>query len=455
MKVSKVMDSTLQDVRDKLPPNKRNSKEIAKELNSRGFKLHHSTVRQRFIDMGEPLGGTSIKPGPMPTPTKGEQMEEQVRTEEQFKFATGTQVIVGALPKDSTILPGINDEMRALTGKKFTVSDRVEDHRGKIYSLEETEWAFREDWLEEVKVQTKRTLAVAGGEIDDTLKAYIPNNIDFEHYVERPQDLRLSMHLDLQASGRSNKYPLCQGPQGTGKTHSGPYYAMKKQIPYLCFSCYEDFKLPKLFGDKTIEDGSIKFVESLFTKAIQSPSLICFDEINAVSQPNTYDFHALLQNRELFIPGADEGKGKIYKLHPACRIMFTQNPKSKKYIGGNVRASNFLGRCTYITYDQFSTKELDDIITKAHPDLEDEERRLFIMFYQAVHQAIEKSDLPVDISLRQLNNIIDLYMAGFTLKEAINDGMLSIVESISQPTAKEPLLKLAEATWSDLNVRRV
>ena len=257
-------------------------------------------------------------------------------------------------------------------------------------------------------------------------------------------DNRLSVHYD------SGKYPLTQGKQGTGKTFSHMFYAFKNRLPFFLISCYEDMKLKKYFGDKTIQQGSIKFQEGVLVKAIQCPSVILFDEINAVSNANSYDFHALLQNRELFVKDADDGKGRIYKLHKHCRIGFAQNPKSAKYIGGNIKPSNFLGRCTYITYPEFTKKEIKKFIEAKFNTLTPEEVNRFVEFYFACTEAIDKSQIPVDISIRQLNNVIDLYVHGLTLQESIEDGMTSILEAISQPKNKEAFLRLAQAVWKEM-----
>lgn len=280
--------------------------------------------------------------------------------------------------------------------------------------------------------------------IPEILKGYVPHVDQFDNYIEREVDRRLATHY------KAGKYPITQGKQGTGKTFSHMYYAFRQGLPFLLFSCYEDFKLPKLFGDKTIINGSVKFQESMFTVAIQNPSVILFDEINAVSNSNTFDFHALLQNRELFIKDADDGLGRVYKLHPGCRIGFSQNPKSAKYVGGNIKPSNFLGRCTYITYPEFSNAEIKKAITKKFPKLDKDAVTNFTKFYFACCETIEKAQIPVDISIRQLNNVIELYSAGMTLRNAIEDGLTSILEAVSQPKAKEAFMMLAQATWKEL-----
>jgi midasin (ATPase involved in ribosome maturation) len=243
---------------------------------------------------------------------------------------------------------------------------------------------------------------------------------------------------------------VCQGKQGTGKTYSAAYYAWNNKLPFFLFSMFEDFKLPKLFGDKTIINGSIKFQESTFVKATQGPCVILFDEINALSNANTFDFHALLQNRELFIKDANDGAGRVYHLHEDCKICFAQNPKSAKYIGGNIKASNFLGRCTYLTYPEFSKKEIRLALRKKFPELNKDDMDKFVKFYFACTETIEKASVPVDISIRQLNNVVDLWLHGLPIQYAIEDGLTSVMEAVSQPKAKDTFFRLAQAVWKEL-----
>lgn len=288
------------------------------------------------------------------------------------------------------------------------------------------------------------TIQVKTFNIPVDMQEYIPKKNEFTNYVERDIDKRIAVHMNI------GKCPIAQGKQGTGKTFAFMYYSYKYGLPYFLFSGFEDFKLPKLFGDKTIVGGTIKFQESIFVKAIQIPSVILFDEVNAISNQNTFDFHALLQNRELYIKDADDNKGKLYKLHPETRICFAQNPKSAKYIGGNIKPSNFLGRCTYITFPEFTKTEIKKAIKMRYPAMDSIDVDKFTEYYFAITQLIERSQLPVDISIRQLNNLIDLWVAGLPLKDAIEDGMSSIVDAISQPKAKESFFKVGQAIWKEL-----
>lgn len=296
----------------------------------------------------------------------------------------------------------------------------------------------KKEELKKVKLQVRNYT------VEEIMKRYIPSEKKFKSYVKRPVDDRLAHHYE------AGKSPITQGKQGTGKTSGHEFYAYSAGLPFFLFSCHADMKLHKLFGDKTIENGSIKFKEGEFVKAIQSPSVILFDEINAVDPANTFDFHAMLQNRELFVKDADNGNGKWYKLHPDCKIGFSQNPKSSKYVGGNVKPSNFLGRCTFITYPEFDKRQLEKALKARHPKLNDEDMKKYIIFYDAVCKAIDKAELPIDISIRQLFNLVDFVESGMDLKHAIEDSIICMLDAISQPAAKEAIFRLAQATWQEL-----
>lgn len=285
--------------------------------------------------------------------------------------------------------------------------------------------------------------------IPDALKVFIPQASEFAGYIERAIDARLAMHYNCSRPGNW-KYPITQGPQGTGKTYGHMYYAFKEQLPFFLFCCYEEFKLFKLFGDKTIQGGSVVFKEGLFVTAIQNPGVILFDEFNYVSNENSVDFHALLQNRELFVKDADNGNGKVYKLHEDCRIGFAQNPKSAKYIGGNIKPSSFLGRCTYLTYPQFTKADIKKSLVVKFPNLITDDVNKFTEFYFGCLEIIEKAQIPIDISIRQLNNVVDLFNHGMTIGEAIEDGLSAITDAASTPKNKEAFARVAQLIWKDL-----
>ena len=346
-----------------------------------------------------------------------------------------------------------------MQGKQVTIKETSD-----VIKVEENNWYFDpSDFITtptpapkpepKPKPEPRKTLTVEipTPNVPDSLKPYIPTADQLNGYVSRDVDTKLALVLDLQAKGLPNKYPIAQGKQGTGKTYSYIHYAYKRQLPFFLWSAYEDFNIRKLYGDRTIVNGTVKFQESVFVQAIQHPSVILIDEVNAISQANIKDFNALLQNRQLYIKDADDSKGKLYKLHKECRIGFAQNPKSAKYVGGHIRSSDFLGRCMYITYPEFSKDQIKKALkTNYDQHIDEDSINKFTNFYTGCVDAINQNDIPVDISIRQLLNIIDLYVHGASLGDSIEMGTLNIMDSISQPKSKEAFLRVSEMVWDSL-----
>lgn len=310
--------------------------------------------------------------------------------------------------------------------------------------LDDIELGTKPKPKEATEDEPKKTVEKKEYVVSEDLEKYIPKESEFADYVTRPCDERLAIHYLM------GKHPLTQGKQGTGKTLSHRYFAFTQKLPFFLLSCHEDMKLHKLFGDKTISNGNVEFRESEFVKAIQSPSVILFDEINAVTNANTFDFHALLQNRELFVKDADNGKGKWFSLHPDCKIGFSMNPKSAKYIGGHIKPSNFLGRCTFLTYPDFTPAQIKKAMQKKHPNFTSDDLDKYVKFYTTIVGVIESAKLAIDISIRQLNNLLDLVEGGLPRQEAIEDSISGMLDAVSSSKAKESFLRIAQATWKDM-----
>lgn len=357
--------------------------------------------------------------------------------------------------KDALTAKGIYMDESTIRGRFITMGkplgtlmQAVSSGNVKMSTGEPASAETRVSAEEEVKapaVQRSRVEPETSFEYSDELKAYIPTQEDVDGYIERDIDKRLDKHYQC------DKHPITQGKQGTGKTFSHLYYAFKKQIPFMLVSCFEDLLLHKFFGDKSIKDGTVVFKEGILTKMIQVPSLILFDEINAVSNAKSYDFHALLQNRELFIKDANDGEGKIYKLHKKCRIGFAQNPRSAKYIGGTVKPSSFLGRCTYITFPDFEKDEVVALINKKFPSVDKQRVLEFVDFFFEANNFMMSNGIAVDISIRQLINMVAFYEAGMTIQDAVDDGLASILDAISQPQHKQALMAVATTIFNGLS----
>jgi len=234
---------------------------------------------------------------------------------------------------------------------------------------------------------------------ENKLDVYIPKESEFEDYIHREIDDKLDAILE------ANKMALLIGETGTGKTYACRYYAYKHNLPCLIISLDDNSKFNHLLGFREIKDNQTTFEPGLMVDFLQNPSLILFDEINALPAKAAFRFHEMAENRSLFIPELR----KTIKIHPECRIAFACNQKNMRYIGTNNFNAAFLDRLIIIKFPHFTNKELF-----AHFKVEDDVLR----FYVEAVKMINRNEMRTMYSIRTIKQYQLLRNIGFSKKEA-------------------------------------
>jgi len=234
---------------------------------------------------------------------------------------------------------------------------------------------------------------------ENKLDVYIPKESEFEDYIHREIDDKLDTILE------ANKMALLIGETGTGKTYACRYYAYKHNLPCLIISLDDNSKFNHLLGFREIRDNQTTFEPGLMVDFLQNPSLILFDEINALPAKAAFRFHEMAENRSLFIPELR----KTVKIHPECRIAFACNQKNMRYIGTNNFNAAFLDRLIIIKFPHFTDKEL---LTKFK--IEDDVLR----FYIEAIKMINRNEMRTMYSIRTIKQYQLLRNIGFSKKEA-------------------------------------
>ena len=243
------------------------------------------------------------------------------------------------------------------------------------------------------------------------LDVYIPNEDEFKDYIHRDIDNKLDAILE------ANKMALLVGETGTGKTYACRYYAYKHNLPCLIISLDDNSKFNHLLGFREIRNNETTFEAGLMVDFLQNPSLILFDEINALPAKAAFRFHEMTENRSLFIPELR----KTVKIHPECRIAFACNQKNMRYIGTNNFNAAFLDRLIIIKFPHFTDKELS---TKFK--IEDD----ILRFYIEAVKMINRNEMRTMYSIRTIKQYQSLRDIGFSKKEAfeiafVNKAMLN------------------------------
>jgi midasin (ATPase involved in ribosome maturation) len=189
------------------------------------------------------------------------------------------------------------------------------------------------------------------------------------------------------------------GDSGTGKTTLVEQFAANNRLPFLRISCDETSSLKTLLGSKEIINGTTYFRGGVLLELIQMPSVILFDEFNALHSSKLFFLHELLDNRRLFVQDADGGK--VIKIHPDCQIFLACNPSNKNYGGTNKMNAALGNRTTVIDIPNIQIKDMEKLFECGkHTDS-------IKQFYGEAVRAISDKGLRVAFSLRNIQRVTE------------------------------------------------
>jgi MoxR-like ATPase len=277
-----------------------------------------------------------------------------------------------------------------------------------------------------------------------SLTNYVPNDADPEIVGYKPRKeylAALSSYLDRKLS------VLMIGEAGTGKTSLARYYSYSAKLPFLEVSCDSLLGFRELLGQVNITDGTSHFIEGLFTKFIQQPSVILLDEITALDPGKNFMLHQLLNSREFFIKEAERGKGQTYRLHPECRVILACNPPNAKYPGTNRLNVALVDRPQVIWVDDLTLAEVKQIT----PDTKHKDS--LIRFYTDARSMIQKNSLRTTFSVRALKKISHAVAAGTNINDALHHGFLNGVRATAGDEGYRAVLGVASTIWPEVKVR--
>jgi hypothetical protein len=241
---------------------------------------------------------------------------------------------------------------------------------------------------DEPKLAMLRTKVDAVTMIPEALASYIEREVD--HVVKTFSKLRRNICLI--------------GDSGTGKTTLVEQYAANNKLPFLRISCDETSSLKTLLGSKEIINGTTYFRGGILLELIQMPSVILFDEFNALHSSKLFFLHELLDNRRLFVQDADGGK--VIKIHPDCQIFLACNPSNKNYGGTNKMNAALGNRTTVIDVPNIKVAEMEKLFECGkHTDS-------MKQFYSEASRAIYDKGLRVAFSLRNIQRATEAINAG-------------------------------------------
>lgn len=159
-------------------------------------------------------------------------------------------------------------------------------------------------------------------EWNDVEQALIPKTEDW--YVE-PKEVNIICQL-IQKSTSTNKPKrnfMLRGPSSTGKTSMARAIAAKLGMPYVAITCSADTESYAFLGQPMYgTDGSVRYIESDFIKAIKNGWLVEVQEPYVIAKQGVLtSLNGLMDDTAaITLP-----TGELIRRHPDAVVIFTTN----------------------------------------------------------------------------------------------------------------------------------
>ncbi len=222
------------------------------------------------------------------------------------------------------------------------------------------------------------------------------------------------------------KYPFLLGPKGCGKSSVAKELADAMGMEYYAFDMGQAFKPKKLFlGGLVIGDeGRTKAVRSEFFQAFTSdkPTLIFLDELTRIPMVAANFLMTILDRQQSYLYDEDSGiryvKGENVLFVAAGNTGFA-------YVSTQRLDSAFEDRFIKVQLDYLTPEEEADLIVLRYPTVPAKTAELLAETARVLRYAEQKEALSVSLSTRQVLDAAAYIPLGYSLKEAIEEVILT------------------------------
>ncbi len=222
------------------------------------------------------------------------------------------------------------------------------------------------------------------------------------------------------------KYPFLLGPKGCGKSSVAKELADAMGMEYYAFDMGQAFKPKKLFlGGLVIGDeGRTKAVRSEFFQAFTSdkPTLIFLDELTRIPMVAANFLMTILDRQQSYLYDEDSGiryvKGENVLFVAAGNTGFA-------YVSTQRLDSAFEDRFIKVQLDYLTPEEEANLIVLRYPTVPAKTAALLAETARVLRYAEQKEALSVSLSTRQVLDAAAYIPLGYSLKEAIEEVILT------------------------------
>ena len=202
----------------------------------------------------------------------------------------------------------------------------------------------------------------------------------------------------IEKAFEAGLFVIIIGPKGTGKTTLVREFAKRKSVNLDSINFSLRTRESHLVGTKTLENGTVGFIEGLLVKSMKEGNMLYFDEINSAEADVLLRLDEALDDRRQIV--LKESTGETIQAKEGWFVIATINPLS--HVGTKELPPQILSRFPVRIRLEYPPEDIEiDIVKRYSSGSHDKELQQGIKLANTLRQAAAVEELFYSPSLRE------------------------------------------------------
>ena len=202
----------------------------------------------------------------------------------------------------------------------------------------------------------------------------------------------------IEKAFEAGLFVIVIGPKGTGKTTLVREFAKRKSVNLDSINFSLRTRESHLVGTKTLENGTVGFIEGLLVKSMKEGNMLYLDEINSAEADVLLRLDEALDDRRQIV--LKESTGETIQAKEGWFVIATINPLS--HVGTKELPPQILSRFPVRIRLEYPPEDIElDIVKRYSSGLHDKELQQGIKLANTLRQAAAVEELFYSPSLRE------------------------------------------------------
>jgi len=218
----------------------------------------------------------------------------------------------------------------------------------------------------------------------------------------------------IEKAFEAGLFVIIIGPKGTGKTTLVREFAKRKSVNLDSINFSLRTRESHLVGTKTLENGTVGFIEGLLVKSMREGNMLYLDEINSAEADVLLRLDEALDDRRQIV--LKESTGETIQAKEGWFVIATINPLS--HVGTKELPPQILSRFPVRIRLEYPPEDIELDIVKRHSlGSHDKELQQGIKLANTLRQAAAVEELFYSPSFERLSHMQNYWISKFLQKK--------------------------------------